>query len=485
MSKTIATANLHLEEGMIFTDYEVLANHIGYTGSKKPWYIRRHLGHYCKYHYDFPPKEIKLWIDEVFDEVIPFAGREYKYNVGEIITNKFGSIKVLKKTTLSVWDKQKQKYTNNSAYVCTCLEHKNEFTILQQSILRQHSGCPICGRRRATEENMLATDEVACSYLADKSDAYKYSVRSNKKILCECPKCHAQKMVAVINLTAHGFKCDQCGDGFSYPNKFVYAFLEQVGVKHIAEKSFDWAKDKYYDQYLPIQSTIIENHGLQHYRDASMFRLTFEGQQENDKLKRKLALQNGIEHYIELDCRYSNLDWIKNSIMNSELPNLLNFTEKDIDWETCSQVASASIRYEVCKMWDATEDIDAIMEKFHVSATTVRTYIHDGAKCGMCHEYIDRKDLVKEGKFKKKYNPCSPIYSVTDDIYFEDKYSVAKYYEPIIGQKFVLESIGTCIRCGCNYRGIKLEYCTRKEFAKKVEQAKSDQNIIIVLADAV
>ena len=43
-------------------------------------------------------------------------------------------------------------------------------------------------------------------------------------------------------------------------------------------------------------------------------------------------MKNGIDTYIELDCRFSECKWIKDSIMNSELPGIFNFTEKDVDW---------------------------------------------------------------------------------------------------------------------------------------------------------
>ena len=41
--------------------------------------------------------------------------------------------------------------------------------------------------------------------------------------------------------------------------------------------------------------------------------------QNNDTLKKKLALENGIDFYFEIDCRKSNIEWIKT---NTENPNI-------------------------------------------------------------------------------------------------------------------------------------------------------------------
>ena len=42
-------------------------------------------------------------------------------------------------------------------------------------------------------------------------------------------------------------------------------------------------------------------------------------QREIDRIKRELALKNGISEYIELDCRYSDKNYIKESIIKSNL----------------------------------------------------------------------------------------------------------------------------------------------------------------------
>ena len=64
---------------------------------------------------------------------------------------------------------------------------------------------------------------------------------------------------------------------------------------------------------------IIENHGEQHYIHRGTFKSkSLEDEQRNDVYKKTLARQNGVIHYIVLDCRESNVSWIKKSILNSQ-----------------------------------------------------------------------------------------------------------------------------------------------------------------------
>lgn len=43
-----------------------------------------------------------------------------------------------------------------------------------------------------------------------------------------------------------------------------------------------------------------------------------------DEDKEFIAKQNGILEYIVIDCRYSNYEWIKNSILASKLNQIFN-----------------------------------------------------------------------------------------------------------------------------------------------------------------
>lgn len=147
-----------------------------------------------------------------------------------------------------------------------------------------------------------------------------YTEHSNKRIKVKCPDCGFIREINISQLSTYGFSCPQCSDGISYPNKFVRCVLKQLDIKYIPEFNCDWTNKRRYDQYLIDYNTIIENHGIQHYevKETSIFASA--NNFDNDIYKRNLAIENGISNYIELDCRYSTRDYIKNSIMNSILP---------------------------------------------------------------------------------------------------------------------------------------------------------------------
>ena len=48
-------------------------------------------------------------------------------------------------------------------------------------------------------------------------------------------------------------------------------------------------------------------------------------EQINDSFKEKLAKDNGIEKYIVINCKESDLSYIKNNVLNSELSKIFDF----------------------------------------------------------------------------------------------------------------------------------------------------------------
>ena len=103
----------------------------------------------------------------------------------------------------------------------------------------------------------------------------------------------------------------------------------EVWVNYIYQLSksvFEWVGKYVYDFYLPDYNCIVETHGGQHYKDVAWSSSSITN--GNDKHKMHLTISNGINSYIQLDCRESTLKFISNSILNNELPKILNI-EKD------------------------------------------------------------------------------------------------------------------------------------------------------------
>ncbi|MGL6175100.1 MAG: hypothetical protein ACRC1P_10895 [Cellulosilyticaceae bacterium] len=270
----------------------------------------------------------------------------------------------------------------------------------------------------------------------NKVDPFTVARCTHKKNWFNCLNCKEEKYISCSNYSRNGISCEYCGDGFSYPNKFMTNMCNQLNVAFETEKVFDWAVDKKYDHYIINKGFIVENHGMQHYSETGRnTERSLQEEQENDKLKRQLAFNNGIEHYIELDCRKSELEWIKNSIMNSELPKLMNFKEDDIDWVKCHEYACDSIVKEVCDLWNSGEFLTVTLLAEHLKRdrSSVRKQLKQGSICGLCK--YDPKDeqlknskrkgiakikpiqILKDGKVIGEYNGANELSNVSEAMY--------------------------------------------------------------------
>lgn len=264
-----------------------------------------------------------------------------------------------------------------------------EWDVTPNNILRGH-GCPVCSGRtigKAPEyKNSIFSSEYKeyfSKYLTEEQMKL-YTPHSSKVIKIKCPDCGKYKNIS-IDVLSRGSLCCTCGDGQSYPNKFMYSLLNQLDIDYIHEYSPDWAYDKRYDIYIPSLSCIIENHGEQHYKDKTGFELTLKQQQENDFNKEAMAIANGIKYYIVIDCRKSEIKWIKNSIMKSILPDIIHFNEEDIDWKRCSADAIKNVVKEVCEYYKENKISTALLAtKFKISQTSVIDYLKKGNKIGWC-----------------------------------------------------------------------------------------------------
>ena len=246
-----------------------------------------------------------------------------------------------------------------------------------------------------------------------------YTPHSGKKINIPCPDCGRNKDICIAQLASQGFGCS-CGDGQTYPNKFIYALLNQLNIEYIPEYYDDWSDGRKYDIYIPSLNCIIENHGEQHYGHRGAFKKkSLEEEQHNDAYKKMLAEQNGIKHYVVLDCRESNVSWIKKSIIDSELPILLSFNINNIDWVTCHRFALSNIVKQVAIEWENGCGVQDIMDRLHISRTTTSRYLTLAAEQGWC-SYTPRKGYLRGCEKRSGVNNTSarPVYCVDKHIIF-------------------------------------------------------------------
>lgn len=141
-------------------------------------------------------------------------------------------------------------------------------------------------------------------------------------------------------------------------------------------------------------SLIIETHGAQHYSLEKAFNKdNARDEAFNDAYKRKLALDNGIKNYIELDCRNSDFNYIKNSILNSKLASMFDFD--NVDWNQVGQNSLKSKVLEVCDVYNSgIKSTIKIANMLNLHVTTVRDYLGRCADVGLCDYSPDRHKQI-------------------------------------------------------------------------------------------
>lgn len=315
--------------------------------------------------------------------------------------------------------------------------------------------CPICGNKKDIEiGNLLRRKNLRCDYcnsfaakrphlvkyLANQKDA-NLPFAKNVKVLTRCPDCGNEKYLQMNNLSMQGYKCLRCGDGTSFPEKFIISLLLQLKIPFIHQLSSNhlkWCKQYKYDFYLPDSATIIETHGIQHYEDtfSRCGGRNSKEEQENDKRKEALARKNGINNYIVLDCKKSNGEWIKSSILSSKLSEICEITM--INWDECTAFALKGFVKPICELWNHnTETTKSIAEKFGINTSSVIKYLKQGASLGWC-DYNPQKEAEKR-LFPKK--PISVSKGEKTLKTFESMADAARYIEQTYDTKIPVSGI--------------------------------------------
>ena len=206
-------------------------------------------------------------------------------------------------------------------------------------------------------------------------------------------------MMQIDSIKRRGTIACICGDGISYPEKFISEMLNQLNIDYICQlskRNFNWCKDYRYDFYLPTYNIIIEANGRQHYKDCKWTKV--KNVQINDTYKKELANKNNISKYITIDCRYSELDWVKESVFKSDISKL--FDVSIVDWKRCEEFALNNKVKEVCDYWNSKKDSETIKDLakvFNLSDVTIRKYLNNGNKINWCN-YDGKLEMIKSGK---------------------------------------------------------------------------------------
>lgn len=311
------------------------------------------------------------------------------FNIGDVING----LEILDKKLVKV---EKWNISRRS-YLCKCVKDGYTSWHTEDNLLKG-KGCSVCAgiviMQGINDINTVAP--WLGKLLYDENDGYKYGVGSKELVKFKCPHCGTvTKPMSIYNVYISGYvPCRKCGDGISTPEKLMYGLLEQIGVHFEYQKQFDWSCGKFYDFYIPAMNMIIETHGAQHYPgNNSGIWGTFEEIHQNDELKEKLAHDNGIVQYIQINCDApSSLVLI--NIYKASLCDYFDLSMADFDKIVLASAKSFCIKSG--ELWNAgCHDVDAIANCLRLNPSTIRRYLKTLSNIG----YLTINYPIKNKKY--------------------------------------------------------------------------------------
>lgn len=285
------------------------------------------------------------------------------------------------------------------------------------SLLYLGEGCGVCRNKQINigYNDIATTNPYIASLFADPDDTHKYVELSNQKVKFKCPICGQISDDIISKVVKRGYvSCKFCGDGISYPNKFIFNILNQIRDKLDfleREYSADWcafmlnnkAVKCRYDIYFGIhyKKYIIEMDGGFHEHPHIKSKFNYDDIYYIDDMKTKLAIQNNI-NIIRIDCIYplvtQRFEYIKNNILSSELKNIIDLN--DIDFDKANVMSLGSLLIESCDLWNKGHSVQTIANTLHLTSGTIRVYLESASKYNLC-DYSTKENRIRSNSCRK------------------------------------------------------------------------------------
>lgn len=359
-------------------------------------------------------------------------------------------------------------------YKCNICGWTEGWKIETALLNKQKQGCSCCHGTTVVEgvNDIATTDTWMIPYIGEEC-AKTHTHYSSDLVQAICPDCgriKSKKLRIYDICKRHKISCS-CEDGQPYPEKYMFNVLEQLGLEfktQLTKTTFEWCEDYKYDFYFKYNNElhICEVNGIQHYKETNRGRsLKFE--QENDIVKKELALKNEVkeDNYIVVDGRYSELDYIKNSILNNEkIKN--KFDLSVIDWIKAEEFALTNLCKKVCDLKRENPEITVteISQLMKMGTDTVRTYLKTGNKLKWC-KYIPIEEQFKNHVQRKKR-----LIDINTGIVFDSisdcKNKIYKMFGIAISRKSIAD---VCNQERLSYQGYIFKYIdnlTPEEYIK-------------------
>lgn len=348
-----------------------------------------------------------------FARILNKITKNFKLEINTILTNDERNVTIVSREYRTSSDGIVKKWYN-----IHCNDCNSEYWVVEYDVIRQKQ-CNVCGKSpkivvKGINDALTKCPEIK-KYLVNIEDGYKYTKNSKYKVDVKCPDCGELKRIPMSYLTSRGFPCPKCGDGKSYPNKFMFNILDQLNINFISEYRPEWANGRRYDFYIPSLSLIIEMDGYFHYKDNNLNKMKKEESIKIDKFKDYIANKNCLK-VIRVNCNYSKVrdrfEYIKNSILNSELTQYFNFDK--IVWETSDEYSNSNISKQFCLYYEKNKEfmsISKMCETFKIGRDIGTKYLKVGGRIGWCKyntkHYMNKVKVLETNDVFDSVNMCA------------------------------------------------------------------------------
>ena len=424
---------------------------------------------------EYKNKKYEIYRDDLRDcnltYVVGNKSHEFKYNVGQKLKTRYGYVEILEQIYITRSNGYKIK-----GYIIHCLVCGDIFEIPESkvSVLNKESIiCPVCrgDKIKIGFNDMWTTDPEKAKLLKNPEDGYKYMKSANKpKLEFICPYCET-----IIKKTPNEFDrdgglcCPKCRESISYPNKYMFCLLRQLKIDFEDEKSFNWSDGKKYDFYIKDKNTIIEMHGIQHYEEMNFSKYgarTLKEEQENDKLKEKLAKENGIKNYIIIDCRKSNYNYITKNVLNSKLKNIIDLD--NLDFTLLKQDAENPHVKLVSDLWNSgIHDIRELVKSTKIRRGRIHSILTRAKELGFCdYDSEETTRIAFDNALKTKYQIYSkPVFCNEYKFAFGNETILTNIFKDNFNIVLQIANVHKCLigkrKSTCN---LSFKYITKNEF---------------------
>lgn len=303
-------------------------------------------------------------------------------------------------STNNNFDTKSISYSVNKKVLWVCKDCKWEYEMRTSDRIYKNCNCPYCSGHRVNINNcIMTTHPKVATLFEDRELTYVVSAFSNKRVNFRCSNCdYSIKNKIISTVTRQGLSCPVCSDGVPLSEKVVTNLMIYLNIDFFTQKTFNWSNNKRYDFYIPSLNMIIETNGRQHYESKCFEKLsneTLDEIQANDQYKYNLAIAYGIkpENYVVIDCRKSDFEFIKNSILYSRLAEIFDLSK--VDWDSLNLKSSKSLIITVSELWNSgTKETKDIMKHVKLGRTSVVNYLKKAKNLGLC-DYSSYKTRSK------------------------------------------------------------------------------------------